>query len=533
MLLNVLEKVSGVIGCYFMDGMNRLLVFFVVLVPFFGFSQEPMDIDVPKYTQDAFLKFDFLPVQMPGDEPAMGLSGIHYNFNAGKSVYLGVGMYGAVTGIRGGFFSLGVNAGFKKYITSKVYIDTGLHFGGGGGALTPDGGGAFILPHFNVGTHFSKFDISAGYSYINFFDFGDIKGYQLVLDLSIPFSFDYAPYKFSGRILDLNNPNAESGWHQQTILSSFKLGFDNLIVKAGVDGNGGFNEDKSIGLMGIEYDSYFNRNAFLFVKADAAYRGIMAGYMDLFLGAGYQLPFNKDSFKLTGKFSLGAGGGGGVNTQGGFLMAPTVGLEKRIGHSTYLGVDVGYLLTPNRYFVASNYSFGLKYYLNQSGVLSSEGKPFQFAKFKGFEMTVGQEVYLNAVRTKNKPTQDLYKILMQFNYSLNKYCYAIGQTSFADFGNGGAYAEGIVGLGFKYMLPAANKFSFNAQLMAGTGGGGDVKTGDGVLLKSSLGMSYNFSEKLGITTSFGKAIAKGDALNSTMFNIGLNYRVSFLMAKNK
>jgi hypothetical protein len=528
-----LEKISGVIDCYFMDCMNRLFVCFVVFIPFFGFSQEPMAIDVPKYTQEAFLKFDFLSVQMPGSEPTMGLSGIHYNLNAGKSIYLGVGLYGAVTGIRGGFFSLGVNAGFKKDITSKCYVDAGLYFGGGGGARTPDGGGAFILPHFNVGTHFSKFDISAGYSYINFFDFGDIKGHQLVLDISLPVSFDYAPYRFFGKNLDLENPNTVGDWYKQTKLSSFRLGFDNLIVKAGLDGNGGFKEDKSIGLMGIEYDSYFDRNGFLFVKGDAAYRGIMAGYMDIFLGAGYGLPINNDSFKLLAKFSMGAGGGGGVDTQGGFLVAPTVGLEKRIGHSTYLGVDVGYLLTPNRYFVASNYSFGIKYYLNQSGILSSEGKPFQFAKFKGFEMIVGQEVYINTVRTKNKPTQDLYKIMMQFNYSLNKYCYAIGQTSFADFGNGGAYAEGIVGFGFKYMLPSANKFSFNAQLMAGTGGGGDVNTGDGILLKSSLGMNYNFSEKLGIATSFGKAIARGDALNSTMFNVGLNYRISFLMAKNK
>ncbi len=528
-----LEKVSGVIGCYFMDCMNRLLVFFVVLLPFFGFSQEPVAVDVPKYTQDAFLKFDFLSIQMPDSEPAMGLSGIHYNLNAGKSLYLGVGLYGAVTGIRGGFFSLGVNAGFKKDIASKVYIDTGLYFGGGGGARTPDGGGAFILPHFNIGTHFSKFDISAGYSYINFFDFGDIKGHQLVLDISVPISFDFASYKYSGKILDLNNPDTVGYWQQQTKLSSFKLVLDNLIVKAGSDGNGGFRVDKNIGLAGIEYASYFKDNAFLFIKADAAYKGLSPGYMDILLGLGYQLPFNKDSFKLTGKFSMGAGGGGGLNTQGGFLVAPTVGLEKRIGHATYLGVDAGYLLTPNRYFVASSYSFGLKYYLNQSGVRAKEDKPFLFAKFKGFETIVGQEMYLNVVRDKNKPTQDLYKIMLQFNYSLNKHLYALGQASFADFGNGGAYAEGIFGLGFKYVLPADNKFNFNAQLMAGCGGGGDVNTGDGVLLKSSLGMSYNFSEKLGVTASFGKAIAKGGALNSTMFNIGLNYRVSFLMAKNK
>ena len=47
------------------------------------------------------------------------------------------------------FFTLGVNAGIKKHFSKKFYIDTGFHFGGGGGAGAPDGGGAFILPHFN------------------------------------------------------------------------------------------------------------------------------------------------------------------------------------------------------------------------------------------------------------------------------------------------------------------------------------------------------------------------------------------------
>ena len=92
-----------------------------------------------------------------------------------------ISSYGSVRGIRGGFFTLGVNAGFKNYLTDKVFIDTGIHFGGGGGAGAPDGGGAFILPHVNLGIQFKKFSFTTGYSYINFFDKGAIENQQLRL----------------------------------------------------------------------------------------------------------------------------------------------------------------------------------------------------------------------------------------------------------------------------------------------------------------------------------------------------------------
>ena len=84
--------------------MNRLLIFVVVLIPFLGFCQHSLTADVPKYNQKSFLKFDFLSVEISDNEPDMGLAGIHYNLNINKSIYLGAGLYGAVTGIRGGFF---------------------------------------------------------------------------------------------------------------------------------------------------------------------------------------------------------------------------------------------------------------------------------------------------------------------------------------------------------------------------------------------------------------------------------------------
>jgi len=75
----------------------------------------------------------------------MGLTGIHYNLLLNKFMYVGLGFYGSVNGQRGGLFTLGVNLGVKKNLTEKLFIDTGFHFGGGGGASAPDGGGVFLF----------------------------------------------------------------------------------------------------------------------------------------------------------------------------------------------------------------------------------------------------------------------------------------------------------------------------------------------------------------------------------------------------
>ena len=76
-----------------------------------------------------------------------------------------------------------------------LFVDTGFLIGGGGGAGAPDGGGAFILPHINIGYQFKNFSTTVGYSSINFFDKGNINNKQLRLGIQIPLSFEHASFK--------------------------------------------------------------------------------------------------------------------------------------------------------------------------------------------------------------------------------------------------------------------------------------------------------------------------------------------------
>ena len=509
--------------------MKKLLILFIIsLCSQFITAQN--EIVPEKKTQKAFGKIDFLSIKMPEtsipNEANMGFTGIHYNLMLNNWAYAGTGIYGAVSGERGGFFTLGVNLGVKKYFSDAFYIDSGFHFGGGGGAAAPDGGGAFILPHFNLGYDFKNFSINSGWSYVNFFDDGLIKGHQLNVSLEIPLDYEYASYNQSEKEIDFSDL-AKSDWNINSKKTSMMLHLNTLKIKGDTQG---VNNGKTIKLAGFEFDSYITKNWFAFLKVDGAFDGIKAGFMDVFLGGGYHFNINNNNTNILAKFGVGAAGGGGIDTQGGFLLYPDVSIEQRIFNDLFIAVNKGFVLSPNSHFNTSSLGVGLKYYIERNGILAD--KSFSSGKFKGFEVILKQDLYIDAERDKDtNPTQDLHQISLQINVDLNKNVYVAGQTAFANFGNAGAYAEGIVGLGARTTPFLNDKLIIFAQALTGAAGGGDISTGEGLILKPSAGLSYKLNNTLSLRAAGGYVKAKGGQLSSTFFNFGLKYHLSFLKMK--
>lgn len=474
---------------------------------------------------------DFLSADMPTndlgpDEDHMGLIGVHYNLNFGD-FYTGIGMYGTVRGKRGGFFTLGVNAGFKSYLNDRLFLDTGIHFGGGGGAGAPDGGGAFLLPHFNLGVQFNKFSLTGGYSYINFFDGGNIISQQLNLALQIPLNHTYSDILNEEKQFSVEDLKS-SDWNTKSKRTSFMLHLNNVSVKGNSRNTLGQSlTGSTIRLAGFELNSYFDKHWFFFAKFDGAYDGIPAGYMNIFLGGGYHFSFNENRTNILAKFGLGAGGGGGVDTQGGILVYPDLSIEQHISNNVYLSINKGLLMSPNSFFEASTFGVGLKYYSNMNGIKGSSASK---GNFKGFEAIIKQDIYHNAERTLN-PTEDLYQISLQLNYHLNKNIYIAGQTSFANFGNAGAYAEGIVGMGLQTNYFIRDRMNFFVQGLIGGAGGGQISTGEGLIMKPSVGMNYKINSNFAFRGALGYVKSKGGSLSSPFLNFGISYRLSFLKSK--
>jgi hypothetical protein len=509
------------------------LLLLAIITSYSLFSQEKSIIP-KKTTQSGFGAIDYLSIKMPNDEDGnpeinMGITGVHYNLWLNKSIYGGLGFYGSVNGKRGGLFTLGINAGIKSMLTKKLFIDSGIHFGGGGGAGAPDGGGVFILPHINLGYQFKNFSTTIGYSYINFFDKGNINNKQIRLGIQIPLSFNYASFKEKEKYFttkELKNSN----WNLFSKRISMMMHLNNLSPYGGSQfTDGGSLKGKTIRLAGFEFDSYFTDNWFVFFKADGAFHGIRGGYMDIFLGGGYHFSMNKNSTNILAKFGIGAGGGGGADTGGGFLIYPDISIEQKLYNNVYFSINKGYLSSPNQEFTSSTLGFGLKYYVNHSGIKNNSNASLSKNKFKGIEISIGQEMYLDAKRML-QPTENLHQIALQLNLFLTKTIYLAGHTSFANFGNAGAYAEGIVGLGYQTKPLLNQRLQLFTQILAGAAGGGDISTGQGLIVKPSAGLNYIINEKLKVKIAIGKVKARGGELNSTSFSLGLNYNLSFLTA---
>jgi len=508
---------------------KKSVILILLLSSLLGFSQVKNSFP-KKQTQKTVMIVDYLSVNMPDGEVNMGLTGLHYNFKINNWFYTGVGMYGSVNGFRGGLFTLGVDAGIHANLSKTFFIDTGVHLGGGGGSGAPDGGGAFVLPHFNVGYNFNTFSLEGGYSYINFFSHGAINSSQLNIVLRIPMTFDYSLFKYADNYY--KNDSFNSDWHQKSRKHGFIMRLDNYDLQGNTQDDNSHNiSGKTIRVAGFEFDTYITNNSFVYVRADGAYHGIPAGFMDVVLGMGTGLSFNKNRTQLLAKFGLGAAGGGGVDTQGGFIINPEIALEQKLFNNLSFYANTGYFLTPNSRFKASTYGVGLKYTSQQGGTLNADDKPFKRVKFKGIELNVSQEIYFKAQRA-DTSEQDLYKILLQAQLYLNKTVYLTGQTSFANFGNAGAYAEGVFGLGISSKPLLNNKVRAFVQLLAGGAGGGSISTGQGLIVKPGVGLYYNISDKLAFRTALGRAKATGSGLNSTYFNFGLSYRLAFLTGWN-
>ena len=305
---------------------------------------------------------------------------------------------------------------------------------------------------------------------------------------------------------------------------------NNLIIK-GDDTNINvqrFNR-ATIKLVGFELASYFSKNWFAFLKVDGAYDGIKAGYMDVFLGGGHNFSFNKNRTKILTKLGFGAGGGGGVSAKGGFLLYPDLSIEQQISSGVFLSLNKGFIMSPDSHFYTSSFGVGIKYYIHRNGIISEE-KSFSKGKFKGFEVITKHDLYFNAKRDSN-PTENLHQISLQINLNISNNFYAAGQTSFANFGNAGAYAEGIVGLGLKTNPLLNNKITIFGQILGGAAGGGGISTGKGLIVKPSVGFSYKLSNTLSFRTAAGFVKAKGRNLSSSLLNFGIKYHLSFLKMK--
>jgi hypothetical protein len=508
--------------------MRKIIVILLVLISLVNLAEsQTINSKISRLSQSAFLRFDYSIVDMPADILNMGLLGGHLDIKLNNYFYSGVGIYGSLIGEKGGLFTLGADLGMNHNIYKNLKYDFGIHLAGGGGGNSPVGGGMMIMPYAGIKYSFKNVYLGLRYSYLDFVS-GDIRSQQFNLHVDVPFEIIYASYsKVNSKINVPEKLQYLDDWNNVSRKRSFSIKFDNYFTQKGSKSTGNKDLTSNLNLVGFEYNHYFNENLYLIAEANGAYHGIIGGYMDIFGGLGYNLlPFS--SFSLQPKLTFGAGGGGAINTAGGFLINPKIVVEQRFLKSFALNLSCGYLFSPLNGFNAFTLGFSVKNILNVGGLKNEYNEELHnTAKVKAWMMNFSNQTYFGVAKLKDVDSNNSL-LSLQINNVQTPYFYISGQATFAYLGNCGAYAEGLIGGGINTNKTNENHIQYFAQCLVGTGGGGGVDTKQGFILKPSIGANLFLNDKYSLQIKAGQIFAPLARLNSTFFGLGFNYSFSIL-----
>lgn len=510
---------------------NDVLSIFVLLFMYLQVNAQKDISELKGKELNNRVRLNFIPVAMPDNarftESTMGLVGLHYQIPFNDWLYGGAGFHFAVTGDQGGLFTLGAELGINKKIVDNLYFDANFHFGGGGGYRILVNDGAFINP--NIGLQYKKKNYGFGvqFSHLNFYT-GSIKDNSLSFFVEIPSIFRYTDYENANQKFT-NTLGNDSYWKRPVVKNTQQVRFDFFFPFGESKKDNGDPLDTTLYVLGFEYQKYVNENTFLFAHTDAIYKGLRAGFMDLFVGAGYH-PYQSKYINVFGKLAVGAAGGR-IAPEGGLTVYPSAGLDLKISDNLALSGHGGYYRALDGDFEAYTLGFGLKYMNLSSGTETSDGTLNTNFKTQGISASIQNQTYFEVQKTddpNNILVADLQLLALNFTYDIFKNVYLIGEAGFAYGGRSGGYAHGLAGFGVKTNTFLSHKVNAFVNITGGAAGGAGVDTGEGIVVRPTLGFNYFATNNFAFHISGGKLYSPFGNVNSNNFNIGISYNFASL-----
>lgn len=473
--------------------------------------------------RSSMVRFTAEELTLPGNE-TMGLLGSSYLVHLNRHFYTGLGIYSAVTGQRGGFFTGGLESGFKYKLGHQLELDAGLFVGGGGGGAAPQGGGLMIRPQIGLmsKTDIGKFGIQA--SQVRFPN-GDINSTQLSISYEKPLSLLHSSgwIKNRGSNYSGNSPPPEQ---------DFSVLLQNYDLPDGTLNTSGAVQDTDVSLIGVEWDYYFGKRAFFRLQTLGALSGNSDGYASVLMGLGYRYPFaGNNTLKLAA--TMGASGGGGIDTGGGVTNDISINLQHRFDSGLLTGIRAGLVNAPDGDFEATSLAAYVGY-----GDRAANKKHFSSADIKPrhWRIRTTHQTYKPKGDTRRKgqttpDNRDIHLLALQTDLFMNKYLYLTGQAIGAYDGDAGGYAAGLVGAGITRPLWKNSRLLWTAETAVGAAGGGGLAVGDGLIGQGMLGLAYRTSRSRSLHLALGITKSKNGNFEANTINLGFAYRFTTLAWK--
>lgn len=468
-----------------------------------SFAAEPM------LMRPAEFRLGFETVTLPGDE-AMGLVGGTYLLEILPDFYAGPAAYGALTGERGGLYTGGLEAAWRKPLWRGLEMQAGYYAGGGGGGAAAQGGGLMLRPHVDLLWRFGRQRAGLSWSQVRFAN-GQIDSQQLGVVWSVDDRFFHTAADRIGST-GLFDQRGGAGMDRLGVTLGVYRPFPGVVDVSGAPAAG------NIGTAGFRMEQYLTPNWLWGVESAGAIHGGADGFAEVLGTLAWETPVLGERLHLGARGALGMGGGGRVNAGGGLFAKAGLYARADLGRHHYVSFDGGVAVSPDGEFRARYGSVLLGMMLDQPRFPLGAASP---GLVDGWQWSGSMQHYRAAQRY-GRPAQSLQAIGFKIDRQLGSGFYLSGQAHSALAGDAGGYSVGLVGLGWE-TPPTAWGMSVGAEALAGAAGGGGIDTQGGAITQPMLFVAQNLSEGQRLRLGAGRVTSRKGQLDSTVFDVSLSF----------
>jgi hypothetical protein len=471
--------------------MRTLISFFIVLICASVADAEEADGLIQR---NGMTRITAEKIQFTTNE-TMGLLGVNYLIETVPNLYLGGAAYGALTGQRGGFFTIGSELAWHQKFNDVWAWEMGLYAGGGGGssANAQVGGGLMLRPHIDLFRNVDGHRVGISMSQVRF-PTGSIRSNQVGLVLAS--DTDFLEY---GDAANTTSKSRRGG-----------VGFDRVHAVVGsyqgqiLSPGGG---KKTVGLVGFRMEQRYRENMFWGIEAAGAATGGIAGYAEFLGTAGIETSVLQGDVVLAGRLAAGMGGGGAASVGGGQLYKAGGVATLNLSRSTHAALEAGYAAAPTgrmrTRYVAANLTLDLDH------PFSSDTTP----QIDHYEFLLGSNRYLHTAH-KNGSVNAMDVLTLTINRYLTDNIYLSGQAHSAFAGkNEGGFSAGLFGLGWRSQ-PINEKLRVGAEMLLGAAGGGAVDSSGGAIIAPSVYLDWQLNPLFTMRLASSRIKSVNGALNT-------------------
>ncbi|WP_280155338.1 hypothetical protein [Piscinibacter sp. XHJ-5] len=462
-------------------------------------------ISDPLVVAPAHIRLGIEKLKLPGGEN-MGLVGSSYLIDLGHGFSAGPAVYGAISGRRGGLFTVGGELAWQHALAGPLSVDLGFYAGGGGGGSAPVGGGLMLRPHADLLWDFGPFLAGVSASRVRFAN-GDIDSRQLGLVWKAKTDFRYVPRDRIGERSDLGGRSGMGFDRVQAVVGTYRPRPGARLVSGG-------ELSRSIGFVGARLERAAGNHLYWGIEAGGAARGGVAGYAEFLGTVGSELTVWPDVLTVGGRAAFGMGGGGDVDVGGGLLTKAAAYATLRLSRELGLSLEGGLTQAPQGSFKARHAALSLNWILDDPSDLTAPPRNTRT------EWAGGVERY-EALR-RDGSRRALQAVSLKANRFVTQHLYLTGQVHSAAGGGAGGYTAGLIGVGLQ--SPVGGRWHVGGEAVIGAAGGGGIETRGGAIVQPSAYIGYDLSPSLSLRVGAGRIKSlKNDGLDANMVDVVLAF----------